>query len=161
VKNTRFGKEFYQFLLDRKNLIAGAKAPDFIQKDTAGHPVGFSSFRGKYVLIDFWASWCGPCRADNPNLVKIFNDFKGKNFTILGVSLDKAQGKLAWLKAIKDDGLSWTQVSDLKHWDNEVAKLYGVSSVPQSFLIGPDGVIIAKGLTSGELRKKLEEILPE
>lgn len=161
VRNTPFGQEYHKFLYDYKYLAAGAKAPDFTQNDVNGNPVSLSSFKGKYVLLDFWASWCGPCRADNPQLIKVFNDFKGKNFTILGISLDKANDKNAWLKAIADDGLRWTQVSDLKHWDNSVAKLYSIRAIPQSFLIDPDGVIVAKGLNPKELRKKLNEILPE
>ena len=159
VQNTLDGKMFNQFLLDRKNMVAGTMAPDFTQNDPNGTPVRLSSFRGKYVLLDFWASWCGPCRQDNPALVKVFHDFKNKNFTILGISLDEANGKKDWLKAIKDDGLSWTQVSDLKHWDNSVAKLYGVHAIPQKFLIDPKGIIIAKGLDLAALRKKLEEIV--
>jgi peroxiredoxin len=159
VKNTITGKTYYKFLMDRKNLIAGTPAPLFTQNDTAGNPVSLSSFRGKYILLDFWASWCGPCRQDNPELVKIFNDFKGKNFTILGISFDEMDGKKSWIKAIKEDQLNWTQVSDLKHWDNQLVKLYGVGAIPQSFLIDPNGIIIAKGLDTKELRKKLEEIL--
>lgn len=111
-------------------------------------------------MIDFWASWCGPCRDANPELVKIYNKFKDRNFTILGVSLDGADGKDAWLKAIKDDGLSWPQVSDLKHWKNEVGKLYSIRKIPQSFLIDPQGVIIAKDIEATELMEKLKQVLP-
>lgn len=161
VRNTIVGKEYYKFLQDQKYLVAGARAPEFTQNDTAGNPISLSSFKGKYVLLDFWASWCGPCRKENPQLVKIFNDFKDKSFTILSVSLDKANGKKLWLKAIKSDSLSWTHVSDLKHWDNEVAKLYSITAIPQSFLLDPNGVIIAKGLDHKELRKKLEQIFPK
>lgn len=158
VKKTLLGQEYRKFLQDRKSLIAGATSRDFTQNDTAGKPVNLSSFKGKYVLLEFWASWCGPCRKENPNLVQIYKDFKDENFTILAVSLDGAKSKNAWIKAIKDDGLSWTHVSDLKKWDNAVAKLYSINAIPQNFLIGPDGIIIARGLDHKELRKKLEEI---
>lgn len=159
VRNTAAGLEFAKFLSDRKNMLPGTKAPDFTQNDIDGKPVSLSSFKGKYVLIDFWASWCGPCRAANPELVQLHNDFKDRNFTILGVSLDEQAGKNLWLKAIKDDQLTWTQVSDLKHWDNSVVKLYSVRAIPQSFLIDPNGIIVAKGLSPADLRKKLQEIL--
>jgi peroxiredoxin len=160
VRNMQLGKEFRKFLSDQKDLNPGAKAPVFVQNDTAGNPVNLASFKGKYVLIDFWASWCGPCRETNPELVKIFDEFKGRNFTILGISLDGVDGKSAWLKAIKDDGLSWPQVSDLKHWENEVAKLYSIRKIPQSFLIDPDGIIIARDLETKELMEKLKQVLP-
>jgi len=159
VKNTTLGKEYNKFLSDRKNMTAGVRAPNFTQKDTAGNSVSLSSFKGKYLLLDFWASWCGPCRKANPELVQIFNDFKDKNFTILGISLDDAKGKNAWIKAIKDDRLAWPQLSDLKKWDNQAAKLYSIRAIPQSFLIDPNGMIIAKDLNHVGLRKKLEEIL--
>lgn len=159
VRNTSTGKEFYKFLMDRKNLTAGAKAPDFVQNDIAGNPVNFSSFRGQYVLLDFWASWCAPCRDANPGLTKIYQQFKNKNFTILGISLDNIDRKEAWLKAIKQDNLTWTQVSDLKHWENEVVKLYSIKAIPQNFLIDPEGIIIARGLNNEELEEKLNELL--
>ncbi|HEX8377864.1 MAG TPA: redoxin domain-containing protein [Pedobacter sp.] len=159
IKNTDLGREYHKLLTDRKNLIAGTKAPDFVQKDTAGNSISLSSFKGKYLLLDFWASWCSPCRKESPQLVQIFNDFRDKNFTILGISLDGASDKGSWLKAIKDDGLAWAQVSDLKKWNNQAAKLYSIYAIPQNFLIDPNGVIVAKGLNPKDLRTKLEEIL--
>lgn len=159
VRNTILGKEFYKSLMDIKNLAVGAKAPDFTQNDTLGRPVSLSSFKGKYVLIDFWASWCGPCRAENPALVQLYNDFKDKNFNILGVSLDDKEGRAAWLKAIRMDQLAWTQVSDLKHWDNAVSKLYSIRAIPEKILIDPTGIIIARGMNAAELRKTLEKVL--
>jgi len=134
-------------------------AMEFTQPDTTGTPVALSSFRGKYVLVDFWASWCGPCRQENPNVVETFNKFNTKNFTVLGVSLDRPGQKSKWIDAIHEDKLTWTHVSDLKFWDNEVAKLYKVQSIPQNILLDPDGKIIAKNLRGPALEAKLCEIL--
>lgn len=145
--------------LDKLKVTAiGAIAPDFTQPDANGALIKLSSFRGRYVLIDFWASWCGPCRQENPNVVKAYNKYKTKKFTILGVSLDRANGKADWLAAIKHDGLTWTQVSDLKAWENEAAAKYYVSAIPQNFLIDPNGKIIAKNLRGEDLENKLAEI---
>ena len=159
VQNSEAGKTYLQYLNNIKAVSIGATAPEFTQNDPEGKPVSLASFRGKYVLIDFWASWCGPCRAENPNVVKAYNNYKDKNFTILGVSLDQPNAKDKWLKAISDDNLTWTQVSDLAFWDNAVAKQYAVRSIPQNFLIDPQGKIIAKNLRGEELNKKLSELI--
>jgi peroxiredoxin len=139
-------------------IPVGGKAPDFIQHTPQGKAVSLSSFKGKYVLVDFWASWCVPCRNENPNVVKVYNKYKDKGFTVLGVSLDAASARAAWIKAIASDGLTWTQISDLNGWKSEAAALYGVSSIPQNFLIDPNGVVIGKNLRGDDLQKKLASI---
>lgn len=143
---------------EAKRLIIGALAPEFTQNDTLGNPISLASFKGQYILLDFWASWCGPCRRENPNLVDAYNKYKDKNFTILGISLDRPEGKEKWMQAIKDDNLAWAQVSDLKYWNNEVAKLYGIRSIPQSYLLDPEGRIIAINLRGAALHEKLAEL---
>lgn len=157
VQEGYFGNLLAKNIAESKVGGLGTEALDFVQNDTSGAPVALSSFRGKYVLIDFWASWCRPCRIENPTVVKAYNQYKSKNFTVLGVSLDRA--KDAWVKAIADDNLTWTHVSDLKFWANEVAQKYKVEAIPQNFLIDPNGKIIAKNLRGEELLRKLQELL--
>ncbi len=158
IRATEPAKQLHQSIESLKMTSVGVTAPDFTENDINGAPVKLSSFRGKYVLLDFWASWCPPCRQENPNVVRVYNKYKGKNFTILGVSLDRPGAKQAWMDAIKADGLTWTQVSDLKYWDNGAAALYYVASIPQNFLIDPNGKIIAKNLRGEDLENKLAEI---
>ena len=156
-------KQFDQYATSQNSqsqnsgITIGQEAPDFTLPDVDGKPVSLNSFRGKYVLVDFWASWCGPCRQENPNIVATYNQFKDKNFTILGVSLD--QDKKAWLKAINDDGLVWKQISDLKFWNSEAATLYQVQAIPFNVLIDRNGKVIAKELRGPDLRNKLAEVL--
>jgi peroxiredoxin len=159
LKESESGKKFGEQLAKMKNVALGATAPDFAMADTSGKVVKLSSFRGRYLLVDLWASWCGPCRQENPNVVRTFNKYKDRNFTVLGVSLDRPDAKDKWIKAIKDDGLTWTHVSDLKFWNNEVAQLYGVQAIPQNFLLDPNGKVIAKNLRGDALDAKLAEVL--
>lgn len=156
AKSSKAGKEIAEKIATVKKTSVGGYAMDFTQNDTLGNPVSLSSFKGKYVLVDFWASWCGPCRMENPNVVAAFNKYKDKGFNVLGVSLDQVKEK--WLKAIREDQLTWTHVSDLQYWRNAVAVQYGIQSIPQNLLIDPKGKIIGKNLRGEALEKKLEEV---
>jgi len=153
------GVELKEKIEIAKKTGIGKFAMDFTQNDTLGNPVMLSSFRGKYILIDFWASWCGPCRAENPNVVKAFDKYKEKGFHILSVSLDQPNAKDKWIKAIHDDKMAWTHVSDLLYWKNAVAVQYGIQAIPQNLLLDPQGKIIAKNLRGEDLDKKLEEFI--
>lgn len=152
------GKSAVERLELASKTAIGQSAPNFTQNDPEGNPISLASLKGQYVLIDFWASWCGPCRAENPNIKAVHDKFHDKNFQILAVSLDRS--KDAWLKAIADDGLTaWVHVSDLKFWENEVGVLYNVRAVPQNFLVDPNGTIIARNLKGKDLEQKLAELL--
>ncbi|WPV66036.1 TlpA disulfide reductase family protein [Chitinophaga sp. LS1] len=159
LKSSAQGQLFARMIKKATVLDIGGEAPEFTAQNTSGENVSLKSFRGKYVLVDFWASWCVPCRHENPNVVKAYNRFREKNFTIVGFSLDEGNdGREKWLKAIEKDGLPWMQLSDLAGWTSPVAMMYNLKAIPANFLLDPSGKIVAKNLRGEELEQKLEEL---
>lgn len=157
LPNSKYTAMLNERLKPYRSTAIGQLAPDISLPTPGGESKSLSSLRGKYVLVDFWASWCRPCREENPNVVKMYDKYKGKGFEIYGVSLDQSRDK--WLGAIEKDGLQWPHVSDLKGWESSAAQLYNVSAIPQTVLLDPEGKIIAKGLRGEELEKKLASLL--
>jgi len=157
VKKSNDGKLFERYLEALKNTQIGKKAPSITQLDLNGEPYSLTDLKGKYVLIDFWAAWCPDCRRQNPSLVKLYSKFKDQNFEILGVSFDREYD--SWVKAIKDDQLTWKHVSDLQHWNNAAGQTYGVKAIPQNILVDPQGIIIGRNLHGDKLEQKLAELL--
>jgi peroxiredoxin len=157
ARQTDAGKKLAEKLEILKKSRIGTQMADFTQPDTSGNPVEFSSFKGKYVLVDFWASWCGPCRAENPNVLKAYNAYKDKGFTVVGISLDNKAAN--WKKAIRDDKMPWTQLSDLKGWKNDVSASFGIQSIPSNLLIDPSGKIVARDIRGAMLENTLKRLL--
>lgn len=158
LKQSYNGQVINAVLAGSKATDVGARAPGFEQSDTAGRMVKLSDIKGKYIFVDFWASWCKPCRAENPNVLKAYNAYKGKNFTVVGISIDFEKDRDKWLKAIKEDGMPWTQLLSPANIDAGAMKTYGIRAIPSNFLIDPNGVIVAKNLHGPELHQKLSEI---
>ena len=158
VANTETIKDLKVRVEKMKKVAIGQKAPDFTLNDPEGNPVSlYSKVGAKLLLVDFWAAWCGPCRQENPNVVKVYKEFNKKGFDVFGVSLDRT--KDAWVKAIADDKLTWTHVSDLQYWNSEAAQLYAVSAIPANFLLDENGVIIGRNLREEALYNKVKETL--
>ncbi len=158
IKSSVLGKEISDKIQLGKKITVGMTAVDFIQPNDKGKPVKLSDYRGKFVLLDFWASWCGPCRSENPNVLSAYQKYKNQGFTVLSVSIDEEKDREKWLKAIVEDGLIWPQLSDLKGSNNTVYKLYGITTIPANLLISPEGIIIAKDLKREALINKLASI---
>ncbi len=159
IKDTPLGRAMGQNIAKIGATDIGAEAPNFSGPTPKGEELALEDAMSKVTLIDFWASWCRPCRIENPNIVSIYNDYKDRGFTVIGVSLDKPNSKDAWLKAIEDDNLEWNHVSNLKYWQEPIAQKYGIRSIPAAFLIDENGIIIGKNLRGNDLREKVKEVL--
>ena len=160
LRNSPAGQQYAQFLAKQQATAIGSQAPDFVQPTPAGKSVSLADYRGKYVLLDFWASWCHPCRAENPNLLKAYDAYKNRNFEVLGISIDDEKARAKWLQAIADDHMPWTQVSDLRGpQNNEAAQRYNIHAIPQNFLIDPTGKIVATNLHGTDLVAQLAPYL--
>ncbi|MDT0295143.1 redoxin domain-containing protein [Mesonia ostreae] len=159
AKNSPSGKKIEKYLAANQDINIGSKAPSFSAKTPEGNELSLEESLGKITIIDFWASWCKPCRIENPNVVKLYNKYHEKGLNIIGVSLDKKTQKDKWLKAIEDDKLAWQHVSNLEYWNEPIAKLYNVRSIPATFILDEDGNIIAKNLRGKRLEDKIAELL--